>query len=163
MRAGWVVTLFSAFGEIVFVCSLPACSRSKEGGLDRDGWAGGVRTHEMTESKSVALPLGYYPLFKREGGRLSLTSTVLSMKKTYNQLVNSIDNPQVTRKKCHASIISNHVFDIWCLSILIKTKEFITKAIKSTHITIRIKRFMYICYLSNFKLLYNVKRKWFRF
>ena len=27
------------------------------------GWAGGIRTHEMTESKSVALPLGYSPVF----------------------------------------------------------------------------------------------------
>ena len=27
------------------------------------GWAGGIRTHEVTESKSVALPLGYTPIF----------------------------------------------------------------------------------------------------
>ena len=27
------------------------------------GWAGGIRTHEMTESKSVALPLGYSPKY----------------------------------------------------------------------------------------------------
>ena len=27
------------------------------------GWAGGIRTHGMTESKSVALPLGYSPIF----------------------------------------------------------------------------------------------------
>lgn len=27
------------------------------------GWAGGIRTHEVTESKSVALPLGDSPIF----------------------------------------------------------------------------------------------------
>ena len=27
------------------------------------GWAGGIRTHEMTEAKSVALPLGYSPKY----------------------------------------------------------------------------------------------------
>ena len=28
----------------------------------RDGWASWIRTSEMTESKSVALPLGYSPI-----------------------------------------------------------------------------------------------------
>ncbi len=28
------------------------------------GWAGGIRTHGMTESKSVALPLGDSPICK---------------------------------------------------------------------------------------------------
>ena len=28
------------------------------------GWASWIRTSEMTESKSVALPLGYSPIFK---------------------------------------------------------------------------------------------------
>ena len=45
VKTSWVVNLFSAFGKLVFVRSLPACSQSKEGGLDCDGWVGEVRTH----------------------------------------------------------------------------------------------------------------------
>ena len=30
----------------------------------QDGWAGGIRTHGMTESKSVALPLGDSPIWQ---------------------------------------------------------------------------------------------------
>ena len=31
------------------------------------GWVGGIRTHGMTESKSVALPLGDNPIFNLSG------------------------------------------------------------------------------------------------
>ena len=34
---------------------------------DRIGWDGWVRTSEMTESKSVALPLGYIPKVVERG------------------------------------------------------------------------------------------------
>ena len=36
------------------------------------GWAGGIRTHGMTESKSVALPLGYSPIYTEKDKRFVL-------------------------------------------------------------------------------------------
>ena len=36
--------------------------------MDHTGWDGWDRTSEMTESKSVALPLGYIP-FRVNGGK----------------------------------------------------------------------------------------------
>ena len=35
------------------------------------GWAGAIRTREMTESKSVALPLGYSPILEKYEVRIT--------------------------------------------------------------------------------------------
>ena len=38
--------------------------------MDHIGWDGWDRTSEMTESKSVALPLGYIPITSGGGGQI---------------------------------------------------------------------------------------------
>lgn len=61
VKTSWVVNLFSAFGEIIFVRSLPACSQSKEGGLDCDGWDRWVRTTECAGQGRMRSPLRHIP------------------------------------------------------------------------------------------------------